>query len=142
MGAGQAVTTSAQTMGRRKKPGSSGGTGSRACLQKLARPQEAARQAGERRSKGTTSSDRARLFGYLSESSLPAEHSSGRSPGDDPQNQAQFQVIGPVAAGPPPETEKRVGNHILLLKRRGREQGFGRAEEAGVQGEPPTAAQS
>lgn len=64
------------------------GTGARARLQKLAHPQEAARQASEQRSKGMTSSDWARLFGYQSESSLPAKHSSGRRPGDNTQNQA------------------------------------------------------
>lgn len=64
-------------------------------------PQEAARQTSVQWSEGVTSSDWARLFGYMSVSFLPAEHSAGRSPGDNTQNQAQFQVIGPVTAGPP-----------------------------------------
>lgn len=57
----------------------------------LAHPQEAARQASGQWSKGMTSSDWARLFGYLS---------SGRSPDDNTQNQAWFQVIRSVTAGP------------------------------------------
>lgn len=92
----------------------------------LTHPQEAARQASRQWSKGVTSSDWARLFGYLS---------SGRSPDDNTQNQAWFQVICSVTAGPPPEAEKGGGNHIVLPKGRGQQEfgtASGWAKETGI----------
>lgn len=87
VGAGQPGTTSTQAMGRGKKPRSSGTEGSehvyRSCW-------EAASQASVWWSKGMASSGGARLSGYLSESYLPAEHSSGRDPGNKIHNQPQF----------------------------------------------------
>lgn len=73
-----------------------------------------------------TSSDWARLFRYLIESYLPTEHSSGRNPGENTQNQAWLQVISSVRADPQPEAERGVGNHILFPKGRGKQE-FGRA---------------
>lgn len=88
----------AQTIRREKRP-SFIGQRARACLQELAHSQEAIGQANVARSKGKTCSHQFRLFSYLSESYLPAEHNFGQSPIDNTQNQAQFQVISPAMAG-------------------------------------------